>query len=121
MPTKINQGMMASALAAEAIAANLLVQRSTTAGSVGLCGASGLPAGATQEAFANAAQCTFYRPFGSALVTASAAIAAGDFVKAAASGKVAPEATVTTRTAATIGIAITAASGDGVTFEMEWI
>lgn len=121
MPSKYNQGLTGSATAAGAIAANLLVQRTTVAGKVDVCGASGLPAGSVQEAFASGDTVLFYRPVGMALVTASAAIAIGDFVKAAASGKVAPEATVTTRTAATIGIALTAASGDGSTFEMEWL
>lgn len=119
MPTKINQADMQSATASEAIGANLLVEPNSTG--VGLCAAGKKPCGVTQEGFASNAQCNFYTAgFGTALVTASAAIAAGDHVKAAASGKVAPETDVAVPTALTIGRAKGAASGDGVTFEMYW-
>lgn len=120
MPMKINQGLTGSGIAAAAIGANLLVTRSTVAGKVDLCGASGLAVGSTQEATASGDLCTYFRPIGTAWVTCSAAIAIGDMVKPAASGKVAPEATVTTITAATIGQALTATSTDGDTFLMEW-
>ncbi len=114
-------GDVGSAVASENIAANLLVQRGTTAGQVGLCGASGLPAGSVTEAFASGARVNYFRTKGIHLVIASATIAAGDFLKAAAAGKVAPESTATTRTAATIGIAVTAGATDGSLFKMEWL
>lgn len=117
---QMTEGGFLTLTAYEAIAANLLVSAHTTAGQVALCGAGGFPIAVADEAVAASAVAGF-RPLKTSkriLVKASAAIAAGDFVKAAAAGKVAPEATVTTRTAATIGQADTAASADGSLFWM---
>ena len=100
-------------LAAAQIAANLLVTLTATAGSVGLCGASGFPVGVSTDLIANAAYGAFQPMKGRILVTASASITAGNFVKAAANGQVAPEASAATRTAFTIGQAETGASQNG--------
>ena len=107
-----NQGPL-TYKAANAIATNLLVTLTTTAGSVDVCGASGVPVGIADGAVASGAYGNFLPVEGRVQVVSSATIAAGDFVKAAAAGQVAPEATVTTRTAATIGQAETAVSGSG--------
>jgi hypothetical protein len=98
--------------AAASLGANLLVTIDT-AGKAALCGASGIPLGSVQDAWASGALATIWPTCGRHKLTASAAIAIGDFVKAAASGKVAPEAIVTTATAFTIGQADSAASADG--------
>jgi len=100
------------------IAANLLVTLTATAGTVGLCGASGIPVGVATDLVTSGAYGTFQPMRGRILVTASAQVVAGNFVKAAASGQVAPESSATTRTAATIGQAETAANGQGNTFWM---
>lgn len=117
---KVELGDVGSGVAAASLNANTLVTIDTS-GLVAACGASGLPVGSIQEAFASGATVNYFRTRGRHAVTASAAIAIGDFLKAASSGKVAPEASVGTRTAATIGIAITAASNDGDVFIMEWL
>jgi len=51
-------------------------------------------------------------------VTSSAAIAVGNFVKGAATGKYAPESTPTTKTVASEGIALTAAAGADATIRI---
>ena len=116
------EGPLTYLTASNAIGANLLVTLTATAGVVDLCGASGYPVGiADAPAGGNipaATEGTFFPLKRRVLVIASAAINPGDFCKAAAAGQVAPEATVTTLTAATIGQAETAASGAGVGFYM---
>lgn len=105
-------------LAAEAIGPNLLVQTATVGNSMILCGASGVPTGISYDTIANAAfgDVSLITGGDRHLCTASAAVAIGDFVKPAAAGKVAPEATATTATAATCGVAESAASGDAILF-----
>lgn len=98
--------------AAEALAANTLVTLDT-AGKVVNCGATGTAIGWVAEDVASGALATVRPLLGRVLLKASAAIAIGDFVKTAASGKIAPEATVTTRTVATLGQACQAASAYG--------
>jgi len=112
-----NAGPLTYKAAAE-VAANLLVTLTSTAGSVDLCGDSGFPVGVSTDLIASGAYGAFQPMRGRILVTASAEIAAGDFVVAAASGQVAPETEVTTRTAFTIGQAETAAADAGATFWM---
>lgn len=105
-------------LAAEAIGQNLLVQTATVGNSMILCPAGGAPTGISYDTTANAAfgDVSLITGGDRHLCTGSAAVAIGDMVKAAAAGKVAPEATVTTKTAFTIGVAESAASGDGILF-----
>jgi hypothetical protein len=102
-------------LASGAIAANLLVQTATVGNSIIVCGASGVPTGIAYDAIADAAfgDVSLITGGDRHLCTASAAIAIGDFVKAAAAGKVASD--TTTATAGTIGVAESAATGDGIT------
>lgn len=100
------------------IATNLLVTLTATAGTVGLCGVSGYPIGVADGAVASGASGCFQPMEGRIKVVCSAAVAAGDFVKAAAAGQVAPESSVTTRTAATIGQAETGTTNPGDVFWM---
>ena len=95
------------------IATNLLVTLTSTAGTVGLCGAAGVPVGVADGAVASAAYGTFRPMRGRIQVVSTATITAGDFVKAGASGQVAPEASVAVRTANTIGQAETGVTGSG--------
>lgn len=106
--------------ASEAIGANLLVTLHTVAEQVALCGASGNPVAVAYDAIASGAagDVQLLAKGDRAFVKCSAAIAIGDFVKAAAAGKVAPEAGTTTLTAFTIGQAETATSTDGDAFWM---
>ena len=55
---------------------------------------------------------------GLGLIAIGAAIAVGDFVKGAAAGQYAPEATPTTKTVATEGIALTAAAGAAASIQI---
>lgn len=106
--------------ASESIAVNLLVELHTSAGQVSLCPASGCPIGVNSSGATISSAAvgdiqlltTGDRVYG----ISSAAIAIGDYVKAAASGQVAPESPVTTRTADTIGVAETATSGSAEGF-----
>jgi len=80
--------------------------------------AANLEKGNTEEAYA-ADELVTVKLKGEVLnVTSSAAIAVGDFVKGAAAGKYAPEATPTTKTVATEGIALTAAGGADATIQI---
>lgn len=103
--------------AAESIAANLLVTRTTADNTVGLCGAEGFPVAinATGSTIASGAVGEFQllTTGDRVLAVSSGTITRADFVKAAASGQVAPEAGVTTLTANTIGQADTTVSGSG--------
>lgn len=103
--------------ATAALDANTVVTVDTSGG-VTMAISQGIPTGTVQEAFAINKLATVYPARGRHLVTASAAIAAGDFVKCAANGQVAPEASVAVATAFTIGVAETAAAGQGSTFWM---
>ena len=107
-------------LAGEAIAANLLVTFTTVANTVGLCGASGVPLGinATNATIASGAigDVQILAMGDRVLSVSSATITKGDFVKGAAAGQVAPEASVAVRTANTIGIAETSVTGSGLFF-----
>lgn len=95
-------------LAGAPIATNLLATLTSTAGTAGLCGASGVPCGVADGPIASGAYGNFMPMRGRIQVVSAGSVTAGDFVKAAANGQVAPEAGVTTRTAATLGIAETA-------------
>lgn len=108
----IRQNGPFSLTAAAALAANTLVTLDT-AGKVVNCGATGTAIGWVAEDVASGALATVRPLIGRCLLKASTAIAIGDFVKTAANGKIAPEATVTTRTVATLGQAHQAASADG--------
>jgi hypothetical protein len=105
------------ATASENIAVNLLVEDHTTAGQVSLCPASGCPAGVAYDAVTSGAAGAFQllAPGDIVRAIASDTISAGDYVKPAASGQVAPEATATTKTEFTIGVALSA-STVGVAF-----
>lgn len=105
-------------LAAVAIGPNLLVQTATVGNSMILCPVEGVPTGISYDTIANGAygDVSLIAKGDRHLCTASAAVAIGDMVKAAAAGQVAPEAVVTTATAFTIGVAESAASGVGVLF-----
>lgn len=106
------------------IAANLLACYHTVAGQAAVAGVSASNPVAnliTFDTVASGAVGDFF-PLASGdrvLVKASAQIAIGDLCKGAASGKVAPEADIDTLTAATIGVAITAAAGDDSLFWMQ--
>lgn len=104
-----------SAIASEAIAANLLVEDHTVAGQVSLCPASGCPSGVAYYAIASGARGDVYPLVPGDVIKAvsSATIAVGDYVKPAASGQVAPETTATTKTAFTIGVALSAVTDSG--------
>jgi hypothetical protein len=88
-----------------------------TDGTIVVCGVGGVAIGYVVDDYAPGAAMTIY-PIFAALCegTASAAINVGDFIKSAASGQIAPEATVTTKTLNTIGQAFSAASGSGIRF-----
>lgn len=106
--------------ATAAFATENLLAMLDTAGGVTPCGAGLIPAGVCPSAHAINTTATVYPTRGRALVIASAQIAAGDMVKAAAAGQVAPEANVVVATAFTIGVAETAAAGQGSSFWMVW-
>jgi Uncharacterized conserved protein (DUF2190) len=106
---------------ATAIASNMLV----TLGSDGLlvvANANDPGVGYIMEAVAaSQADVTVYPREGTTTLTCDVtSIAVGDLVKPGASGTVLPEATVTTRTAATIGRALTAATS-GQLFQVHFI
>ncbi len=109
----LNQGPWTYVVAASDIAANTLVALDT-AGKLVVNGATGKPIGTVQEAFKAGATATVYPLIGRVRLTSSAAIAVGDLVKVAASGKAAPEGTVTTATVNTIGQAEEAAGAGDV-------
>lgn len=106
------------------IAANLLACYHTTEGQAAVAGISASNPVAnliTYDTVASGAVGDFF-PLASGdriLAKAGGVIAAGDLVKGAASGKVVVEADIDTLTAGTIGVAITAASGDNVLFWMQ--
>ena len=104
-----------SAIASEAIAANLLVEDHTVVGQISLCPASGCPSGIAYYAIASAARGDVHiiAPGDIVKAVSSATIAAGDYVKPAASGQVAPESTATTKTEFTIGVALSAVTDSG--------
>jgi hypothetical protein len=105
-----------SMVTAEQIATNLIVAASATAGKAAVCGSGGTPIGVVMELFASGATAAVYRK-GRLLCTSTAAINAGEFVKPGASGKIAPEGTVTTRTADTCGVAdSTVGAGDALIY-----
>jgi hypothetical protein len=88
-----------------------------TSGTIVACGVGGTAIGYVVDDYAIAATATVHSIFNPVCEgTASAAIAKGDFLKSAAAGQIAPEATVTTKTLNTIGQAATAASGAAVAF-----
>ena len=95
-------------LAGELIGDGLLATLTGTAGSVGLCGAAGVPVGICDGSAASGAYGTF-RPM-RGRVRVYGTIAAGNFCKAGASGTVVVEASAAVRSANTIGQAETAAS-----------
>lgn len=103
--------------AAESIAANLLVTRTTATDTVGLCGASGTPiaVNASGATIASGARGTFQllSVGDRVLGVSSATITVADMVKCAASGQVAPEASVAVRTANSFGQADSTVSGSG--------
>lgn len=104
--------------ASEIIAANLLVELGTTAGQINLHPAGGRAWAVAYDAIASGAvgEVQLLTPGDVVYSLASATIAVGDYLKAAASGQVAPEASPTTWTADTIGQAEEAASGAAVGF-----
>lgn len=103
--------------ASESIAVNLLVELHTTEGQVSLCPAAGCPIGVNSSgatissgAVGDIQLLTVGdRVYG----ISSASINAGEYVKAAASGQVAPESSVAVKTADTLGVAETTVSGSG--------
>ena len=99
--------------ASEAIAVNLLVEPHTVAGQVSLCPANGCAVAVAYEAVASGALGDFQIITKGDLVysLSSASIAAGDYVMPAASGQLAPETSVTTKTAFTCGVALSACTG----------
>ena len=103
--------------AAESIAANLLVTRTTAADTVGLCGSAGSPIAinATGSTIPSGAVGEFQllTVGDRVLGVSNGTITVADFVKAAASGQVAPAAGVTTRHADTFGQADSTISGSG--------
>lgn len=105
-------------VASENIAVNLLVEPHTTADQVSLAPASGCPIAVAYEAVASGARGDFQLIVPGDIVKSkgSTTIAAGDYLKAAASGEIAPEASVAVRTAATIGVAEEACAGAAVAF-----
>src|SRR5664279_1743142 len=105
-------------LAANIIGPNLLVAATATGNSVDLCGTNGGPVGISYDTTAAAAKGDIQLLTGGdrVLLTASAGINPGEFVKCAANGQVAPEGTVTTKTALTIATAESTASGASVLF-----
>lgn len=103
---------------ANAVASNLLVTLTGTAGSVDVCGAGGIPVGIADGDVAAGAYGNCIPLKQRVRVICSGAINAGELVKAAAAGQVAPETSVTTATAFTIGIAETATTTQGDAFYM---
>jgi hypothetical protein len=113
-----NQGVIHNrgtyrAVASENIAVNLLVEPHTVAGQVSLCPANGCAVGVAYEAVASGAAGAFQVISKGDIVysLSSAAIAIGDYVMPAASGQLAPESVVTTKTEFTCGVALSATSG----------
>jgi|ERR1035437_1867248 hypothetical protein len=95
-------------LAGVLIGDGLLATLTGTAGTVGLCGAAGVPVGIADGSIASGAYGCF-RPL-RGRVRVYGTIAAGNFCKAGINGTVVVEAGATTRTANTIGQAETAAT-----------
>jgi len=112
---RYTQGWTESAIAAEALDQNLLVDLDT-AGKAKLCAANMKPIGSIQiSPFASGANASIVRWLGKHAVKISAAVAKGDQVVSTGSGKVGPDGTSgsTVTTAYTIGVAATAGSNDG--------
>ena len=101
------------ATASENIAVNLLVEPHTVAGQVSLCPANGCAVAVAYEAVASGAAGDFQIITKGDVVysLSSAAIAIGDYLMPAASGQIAPESVVTTKTEFTCGVALSATSG----------
>ncbi len=101
------------ATASENIAVNLLVEPHTTVGQVSLCPANGCAVAVAYEAVASGAAGDFQIITKGDVVysLSSASIAAGDYVMPAASGQLAPESSVTTKTEFTCGVALSACTG----------
>lgn len=113
MQGMLHNGIVFTKKAGGNIGANKVVDLDTN-GDVVECGAGVVGIGFTVEAFSTGDTVTCYSlANGRVPLIASAAIAIKDYVKVAATGKIAPEATVTTRTVATVGRADTAAGADG--------
>ena len=97
-------------VAGGSITANTLVTLHTTAGQVVECGVGGFPIGVVYDAYSSGETVPVYPLPGLHRVIASAAIVAGDNLKPAANGEIAPEASVGTNTVDTCGQAVGAAS-----------
>jgi hypothetical protein len=106
--------------ASESIAVDLLIEDHTTVGQVSLCPAAGCPLGINKTGATIASGAVGDVQLLSVGDTfrgiSSATITVGDYVKAAASGQVAPEASVAVRTANTIGVALSTTSGSAAVY-----
>lgn len=87
-----------------------------SAGLLVKAGVAGTIVGVVYSTVASGGLATVFPPRGRHKLECTAAIAAGDMVKSGAAGQVAPEATVTTKTLATIGQAETATSAQNDAF-----
>ncbi len=114
---RIQTGDIGSGIAAEAIAANLLVNVNSSE-QVALNGADGMADGSAQEAAASGAQATFYkrRPGDRARLKGTGTLVAGDFFKGAASGLIQADGTsgATALSVNTLGVVLAAEGTDGV-------
>lgn len=90
-----------------------------TSGYVVQCGAGGTAIGVVYETYSSGDTVPVYPIQGRHFVRTTATITAADFVKPGADGAVAPEAGVTTRTADTVGQAITTGTGAAAQFWAE--
>jgi len=103
----------------ESIAVNLLVEDHTTAGQVSLCPASGCPMGvnyAATIASSGTGDVQLLCVGDIVYSLASGAVAVGDYVAAAASGKVVSESA--TKSANTVGVALSAGTDVNVYWRM---
>lgn len=114
MSTLLRLGPFGQAKATAALAANVAVMwDASNPGQIVVCTTGSIPIGYTQDAYAAGAMATFVRAMkGIELLATGSGVAAGDLVKCTTVGALAPEAGVTTATAATIGQAITASDAN---------
>lgn len=94
-----------SRLTSEAVAANLLVAQTSTAGTVNMCDAGLIPVAIAYEAVGNGARGDFQLlTSGDLVLCTGTGIVVGDYVKAGTDGIVVVETSAATATAFTLGV-----------------
>lgn len=114
MTTKNRLGETEDAVASADIGPNLCVKWHTVAGQITLCGVGDIPIGVSTDKIPSGKTGTFYRwGRGNSYYVVAASVAAGDYLKCAASGALVTEASATTPTLFTVGQAKTATDTAG--------